>query len=129
MPGRERPRAGRRVARAALALFRHGPMLGIAGDHRIVLARCRQQRDEDDHGDHRRGEDPVRAPELHAWPERSSVPFHASSTIWATCFTATEAGRPFRSWIMHAGQLVATTSAPVASTAPRLRAKICCDVS
>src|SRR5213594_460972 len=109
-------------------------MIGRTGNRRISLARRRQQRHEQD--DERRGKDeePVRLSQPHGF-EEGSVPLdpcavsYESRSSCATCLTCTVPLRPLLSWIMQAGQLVATTSAPLSSIARRFRSKIFAAVS
>ena len=121
----------------------------VGGNGRVVVARARQQRDEQDDSDNQTDEDQIGffrakghshivgaqliAPKtggINPAPTFGRVhsPYasFSSSAMWRT---STSPRSPFFNWIMQAGHEVATTCAPLSRIAARLRSKIFCEVS
>lgn len=118
----ERPLPTLHVAGQAV-LLQLDPVVGqIVRNGRIVVSGARQQRDENDNGKNQNDDDEVGFLKT----ELQSYASFSSSAMWRT---STSPRRPFWSWIMHAGQEVATTCAPLSRIAARLRSKIFCEVS
>jgi len=109
-------------------------MIRVAGNRRIPVARRRQQRHAQHDESRRQQIEPVRLPKRHGSDARRSsvggdAPVYASRSSSAMCATRTRPLSPLVSWIMQAGQLVATTSAPLWSIACLFRSKILSAVS
>ena len=110
-----------RVTAQASSFHRQIAMLGIAGHSRILVTRRGKQGHPEYHKPCGNQEHQIGSADGH--------PYSSSRTNSAMCWTLTFPRIPFLSWIMQAGQLVATTSAPLSSMARRFRSKIRCDVS